>query len=131
MNKLEMIENYIKSGVSPILLEEVPTELFHNAVVLDADCDDTLLTGHYEDVEYVAPKWYGEVVEKSENAYSLLLVPELNGIPEDEQLKFMELFKYKKISTFDLPENCVIVVTCSGLKENPLAEDIYRLMVHI
>lgn len=131
INKAEVLENYIKAGISPILLEEVSVEMFNNAVILEADCDSELLNGYYEDINFVAPSWYNEVVEKSKNNYSLLVINELNKIPQDEQSKFLELFKYKKVSTFDLPENCVIVVTGSNLKENPIAEDIYSLMAHI
>lgn len=130
-DKVLMFESYIKAGVSPILLDNTSDEMFNNAVILEADCEDSLLNGHYEDINFVAPKWYDELVEKSKNARPLLVIKELNKISTEEQLKFLELFKYKKISTFDLPENCVIVVTSSKAKGNPIAEDIYSLMAHI
>ena len=130
-SKVEMIESYINAGISPILIEDSSEKMFSNAVKLEADCDVSLLNGHYEDINFVAPNWYNELVEKSKNTRSLLLINELNKVSPEEQLKFLELFKYKKISTFDLPENCVIVVTKSKSEETPIAEDIYSLMVHI
>ena len=130
-NKVEMVENYINAGISPILIEDGSDKMFSNAVRLEADCDASFLNGHYEDINFVAPKWYYELCEKSKNTRSLLLINELNKVSPEEQLKFLELFKYKKISTFDLPDNCVIVVTSSKLKENPIAQDIYSLMAHI
>lgn len=129
--KLEMLENYIKSGISPILLEEVSIKNFNNAVVLESNCDNSLLNGHYEDINFMPPEWYNRILEKSKNTYSLLVINEINKISKEEQLKFLELFKYKKISTFDLPKNCVIVVTCSNLEEKPITEEIYSLLVHI
>lgn len=129
--KIIMLENYIKSGISPIMLEEISTEIFNNAVILEAECDVSLLNGHYEGINFVAPEWYNNILEKSKNTNSLLVINGLNKISEEEQLKFLELFKYKKISTFDLPKNCVIVVTCFNLDERPIAEEIYSLLVHI
>ena len=34
----------------------------------------------------------------------------------EEQNKFIEILKYHKISTFDLPNNCLIIVTTSNLE---------------
>ena len=130
-NKVEMLENYIKAGVGPILLEDFSTENLKNGVILEADCDVTELNGHYENIDFLPPQWYEKILQKSKNTYSLLIINELNKIPKEEQLKFLELFKYRKISTFDLPQNCVIVATCSNLKDSPIAEELYSLLVHI
>lgn len=129
--KIVMLENYIKAGISPILLEEISIEIFNNAVILEAECDASLLNGHYEGINFVAPEWYNNILEKSNNTNSLLVINGLNKISEEEQLKFLELFKYKKVSTFELPKNCVIVVTCSNLEDAPIAEEIYSLLAHI
>lgn len=131
INKIDMFEKYVKSGISPILFEKIDIRAFNNAVVLNADCDNSLLNGHYEDINFVPPEWYKKIVEKSNNTYSLLIINELDKIEKDEQLKFLELFKYKKISTFDLPKNCVIVATCSNLEECQINEEIYSLLAHI
>ena len=129
--KIIMLENYIKLKMSPILLEDITIELFKNAVILEADCDDSLLAGHYEDINFVPPEWYNELLSKNNSEHSLLLIPNINKISLEEQLKFVELFKYKKINTFKLPEQTIILATATNLKENPIAEPIYSLMIHI
>ena len=129
--KIEILEKYIKANISPILLEDIPTQIFKNAVILGANCDISLLNGHYEEMDFVPPKWYIDILENSKNKYSLLVIDKINQISQREQLKFVELFKYKKISTFDLPKNCVIVVTCKNLQDIPIVEEIYSLLVHI
>ena len=55
----------------------------------------------------------------------------LNKIPEEEQRKFIELLKYKKVYVHKLPENCRIFVTYSNINENPIDEELYSFMVHI
>lgn len=130
-NKLDMLDSYVKAGISPILLEEIPTTAFKNAVVIEANCTNDLLNGHYEDINFVPPEWYNKLLEKSKNTYALLVINELNKIASEDQLKFIELFKYKKISTFELPKNCIIVVTASNLYKNPINEEVYSLLVHI
>ena len=51
-----------------------------------------------------------------------------DSITKEEQLKFKELLKAKKISTFGLPKDTVIIVTYNNLNIN---EEIYGLMAHI
>jgi len=131
INKIDMFEKYVKSGISPILFEKIDLRAFNNAVVIEANCDNSLLNGHYENIDFVPPEWYEKIVEKSKNTFSLLIINELDKINKEEQLKFLELFKYKKISTFDLPKNCVIVATCSNLEEDQINEEIYSLLAHI
>lgn len=127
-DQILMLEGLLKSGISPILLEDISADFFDNAIVLESDTDISLLNGHYEGVEFVAPDWYNELLKK-ENP--ILIINNINKIPLSEQTKFVEILKYKKISTFDLPESCIILVTCSNLKENKLNEEIYSLMAHI
>lgn len=123
-----MLENLLKSGISPILLENVEAEFFENAIVIENDADISLLNGHYEGTDFVAPDWYNKLVNK-ENP--ILIINNINTIPLSDQTKFVEILKYKKISTFALPENCIVLVTCSNLKENKLNEEIYSLLAHV
>ena len=44
-------------------------------------------------------------------------------------MKFYELLKYRKIGVFELPQNCVIVLTAQ--EGNQIAEDIYSLVVSV
>lgn len=128
---LDRLENYIRVGIHPILLEGVYMKAYKNAVILDANCSPSELDGHYENENYLSPKWYEEILNKSKNPYSLLVIPNINKISKKEQLKFFELFKYKKVSTFELPENCIIIATCTELKEGEMSEEIYSLMAQI
>ncbi len=126
-DKIIILDSYIKSGVSPILIENVPSKIF-NGTILKANCDISMLNGHYENIDFVAPKWYQNLIKMR---VPLLIIENINLISLDEQAKFIELLKYKKISTFDLPKNCLIIVTTTNLKENPLNEEVYSLMAHI
>ena len=131
ISKIDMLEAYIKAGISPILFEDLDLKVAKNKVILESNCDTSLLNGHYEGTEFVPPEWFNKVMQNSKNAFCLLIIKEINKISKKEQLKFLELFKYKKIGTFNLPENCVIIATCSNLKENEISEEIYSLLAHI
>lgn len=129
--RLNMLSEYLKSGMPPVLLENVPAEVFSSAVVIESNCDVSLLNGHYENTEFKAPKWYEELIKESKNSHPILLINEINKIPLSDQTKFIEILKYRKISTFDLPKNCTIIVTCSNLNNKPINEEVYSLVAHI
>lgn len=130
MNKerLEMLNEYIKSGITPILIENMPVSVFDNATILDANCDISDLNGHYENINFVAPSWYNKL---KQNQTKMLVINNINEIDVKEQTKFIEILKYKKISTFDLPKDCIIIVTAKNLKERPINEEVYSLLAHI
>lgn len=130
MNKerLEMLNEYIKSGITPILIENMPVSVFDNATILDANCDISDLNGHYENINFVAPSWYNKL---KQNQTKMLVINNINKIDVNEQTKFIEILKYKKISTFDLPKDCIIIVTAKNLKERPINEEVYSLLAHI
>ena len=95
MNKDEVIQlkTFIEIGMSPILLEDVPAKLFKHAVILNADCDMSELNGHYEGTEFKAPKWYYDLLKEAEDDKAILIINDMNNIKEEEQTKFIELFK--------------------------------------
>lgn len=130
MNKerLEMLNEYIKSGITPILIENMHASVFDNATILDANCDISDLNGHYENINFVAPSWYNKL---KQNQTKMLVINNINKIDVNEQTKFIEILKYKKISTFDLPKDCIIIVTAKNLKERPINEEVYSLLAHI
>lgn len=130
-DRINMLMEYIKAGISPILVEDLPVNIFDDAIIIDSNCDDMLLNGHYENTDFVAPKWYYELLEQSKTKMPMLVIKDINKVSIEVQSKFGELLKYKKISTFDLPVNCIIIVTCSNLKGATLNKDIYSLMAHI
>ena len=55
----------------------------------------------------------------------ILIIKDINKIPEEEQRKFIELFKYRKIYIHKIPENCRIFVTYSNLETNLIEEELY------
>lgn len=130
MNKerLEMLNEYIKSGITPILIENMPASVFDNATILNSNCDISDLNGHYENINFVAPSWYNKL---KQNQTKMLVINNINEIDVNEQTKFIEILKYKKISTFDLPKDCIIIVTAKNLKERPINEEVYSLLAHI
>ena len=101
---------------------------FKNCVAIESTCDISLLSGHYEGVEFVAPKWYNELIQKEK---PVLVINEINSVSKVEQRKFVEILKARQIGQFKLPEKCAILITCKNLKENPINEEIYSLIAHI
>lgn len=124
----EILKNYLNSGITTILMENISSDIFDDSVVIKSNIDVSELNGHYEDINFCPPSWYKKLVEKRN---PILVIENINEINLEEQTKFVEILKYKKISTFDLPKNCIIIVTCSNLKNNKINEDIYSLLAHI
>ena len=134
MNKkqIDLLGEYIKARKAAVLMEEIPESVIkRGAVVINSDCSNSELMGHYENLEYVAPEWYKKLMESAKVHTPVLIIKDINKIPEKEQRKFIELLKYKKVYVHKIPENCMIFVTYSNLKENPIEEELYSFMVHI
>lgn len=129
--RLNILDEYLKPGMPPILLENIPARVFKDAIVIESNCDLSLLNGHYEGIEFKPPQWYEKLKRISKNNHPILIINEINNISSIEQSKFIEILKYRKISTFDLPKNCTIIVTCSDLKDKTINEEIYSLVAHI
>ena len=106
--KLEIFKTYLKETNIPILIENIDVLFFKDVISLEANSDLSLLNGHYEGIDFVAPSWYQELVKK---VMPILIINNINNIPIDVQSKFIEILKYKKISTFDLPKNTKIIIT--------------------
>jgi hypothetical protein len=134
MNKeqVELLGEYIKSGRTAVLIEEIPESVIEKgAVVISSDCSNSELMGHFDNLEYIAPEWYNKLNESSKLHTPVLIIKDINKVPEKEQRKFIELLKYKKVYVNKIPENCMIFVTYSNLKENPIEEEVYSFMAHI
>lgn len=126
--RLEMITSYIKTNVGPILIENIPSDIFNkNTVILEANININDLTGHYEETEFLPPKWYKELETYQSDNYCFLVINKISSLPKEEQLKFKEILKYRKVSTFDLPKNCVIILT-GDKKIEDISESIYSLL---
>ncbi len=129
--RFNLLENYIKSGFSPLLVQNIPSNSFKNSVVIKANIDRSELNGHYENIDFCPPLWYKELLEKSKINTTVLVIENINEIKLEEQTKFIEILKYKKISTFELPKNCLVIVTCSDLSTNKINEEVYSLLAQI
>lgn len=127
----ESLKVIFKNNICPILIQNIDCDAFNNYVVLDKDSDSSLFNGHYEGINFVGPKWYYELEEKSKNEYCILILKDINMLDFDSQLRFMEILKYRKISTFELPSNCRIILLCDNLEKSPLCEEIYSLVAQV
>ena len=129
--RLELLKDYIKTGTSPLLIENIPTDIFNNSVIIDANIDDSELNGHYEDDKFCPPPWYNELIKKSSDYYAVLIINNINSVDINKQNRFIEILKYNKVSTFNLPKNSLVVVTCNNLDKNKISEEVYSLLVYI
>ena len=124
-----MLIEYIKSNVAPILVDFISGQDIEGAVVLPANIDKKDLNGHYEGARFVPPKWLDEIL--TSNTKRLLVIDKIDTIPKADQLKFGEILEYRKIATFDLPDNCVIIVTANEINKEKIDEEIFSLMAVI
>lgn len=128
-NKRELLLSYIKANVAPILVDFLSGNDIKNAVILPANIDSKELNGHYDGVEFLPPKWMSEIL--GTNASKILIIDKIDSVSKEEQLKFCELLEHRKISTFSLPENCVILVTANEVNKDKISEEIYSLVAQI
>ena len=75
------------------------------------------------------PKWYDNVLNIKEN--KVLVIDKIDTISKEEQLKFCELLEHRKISTFELPKNCVIIITANEINKDKINEEIFSLVARI
>ncbi len=129
--KLEMLNEYLKNTNIPVLVEDIPLEIFSDYVIIPSDINVKELDGHYEEAEYYPPSWYTSLVDKHKENKAFLVITDINKISKNDQAKFVEILKYKKVSTFDLPKDVRIILTANNLKENEISEEIYSLLAHI
>lgn len=127
--KRELLMSYIKSNVAPILVDFIDENNIPNSVVLPANLEISELNGHYDNIEFVSPEWLNKL--KNANTPTILVIDKIDSIPKNEQTKFVEILKYRQVSTFELPKNTVIVVTAKEINENTINEEIYSLVAHI
>lgn len=127
--KRELLMSYIKSNVAPILVDFIDGNNIPNSVILPANLEISELNGYYKNIEFISPEWLNKL--KSYNTPTILVIDKIDSIPKNEQTKFVEILKYRQVSTFELPKNTVIVVTAKEINENTINEEIYSLVAHI
>lgn len=128
-DKKEMLLSYIKANVSPILVDFISSKDLNEAVVLPANIDEKELNGYYDGTDFMPPKWLNEILSTKESKF--LVIDKIDTILKEEQLKFCELLEYRKISTFELPKNCVIIVTANEINKDKINEEIFSLVARI
>lgn len=125
--KRELINAYIRANVAPILIDFLEAKDISNSVILPANLSKDELVGHYEDINYCPPSWYKTLMEDKDKF--VIVIDQLDLIPQDEQLKFIEIIKYKQVSTFEIPEDYRIVITTKNRKA--ISEEIQSLIAII
>lgn len=128
INKKEMLLSYIRVNVAPILVDFLSGKDLPYATILPANLDIKELNGHYENTEYLPPRWLNKLQQNSNN---LLVIDQIDTISKQEQLKFYELLKHRKISTFVLPSECRIIITATEINKDKINEKIYSLVAQI
>ena len=118
-NKKEMLLSYIRANVAPILVDFISGNDINGAVVLPANVDVKELNGYYDGADFMPPKWLNEIL--GTNANKILVIDKIDAIAKEEQLKFCELLEHRKISTFELPKSCVIIVTANEINKDKIS----------
>lgn len=129
VSKKDILLAYVEANVAPVLVDFIFGNDLEGAVVLPADIDRKELNGHYENIEFVPPKWFNDITNTNE--IKMLVIDKIDTISKEDQLKFCELLEYRKISTFELPKNCVIVVTATEINKDKINEEIFSLVARI
>ena len=129
MNQNELLKSFIKSNVAPILINFLNGKDIPNSILLPSNVNISELNGHYENDEFLPPNWLIQITNSSKQA--ILVIDKIDEISKKEQLKFVELLKYRQISTFKLPESTIIIVTAKKINKNTINEEIYSLVAHI
>ena len=128
-NRKEMLLSYVKANVAPILIDFMSFNEMDIAVVLPATIDVKDLNGHYDGENFMPPKWLDEIL--STNDSRILIIDKIDTISKEEQLKFVELLKYRKILTFELPKDCLIIITANEINTEKISNEIYSLVACI
>lgn len=127
VDKSQLLKEYININVGPILVESFDLDILSSCVIPSNISEDELY-GYYEGESYISPNWYQSLVN---NNYKLIIIDGIDNISKEEQLKFFELLKYKKVSIFDVPEDCSIVLTAKNINRDTINEKIFSLCVYV
>lgn len=129
-NKIEMLENYLKANIAPILISKIPSSVFDSvAVVIPSNINKEDLYGKIKNNKFELPKWYDELSNNPKK--NMIIIDNLSLITTDEQLKFHELLKYRKVGNLKIKDNIMIMVISDEISSTKINKDIYSLLVHI
>ena len=125
----ELMSTYIKTNVSPLIVDFIDGDSIPNSVVLQADCNLEELNGYYDDVQFNPPEWLKKLEET--NVLRILVIDKIDSISKEEQKKFIEILKYRQVFTNKIPKETIIIVTAENINERTIDEEIYSLVAHI
>ena len=110
------------SKIAPIIVSGVPSKLFDDAVVIDANISSKELgvVNTKDGPKY--PEWF---LKLKSNGVKFLVVDGIDKLEEYEQGKFYELLKFKQITNVNLPKKIGIIVTAKDVFD--VAESIKNL----
>lgn len=127
-NKKELLINYIKANVAPILTNLLTKNDLPNLIIIPSDISINNLTGYFDGVIFKIPSWYENIIS---NKNKILVIDNIDAISKSEQQKFIEILKYKKVGTLNLPDDTVIILTATNINKDTINEVIYSLCAHI
>ena len=129
IDKVETLITYAKTNETPLLVDFLFEEDLPEATVLKANISKTELVGHYEGVTYQPPKWLKQL--NNNQNQKILLIDRIDSIPKAEQTKFIEILKYRQVSTFEIPKGTLIMVTVNKISKETINEEVYSLLAQI
>lgn len=124
--KMNLLKSYIVSNVAPILTDFIEVATLPHTIVIPANCEPSELCGYYNNDKYLAPDWYYELKNNK-----LLVIAKIDEITKEEQQKFIELLKYRQVSTFKIPDDISIILTANKINKDTINEELFSLVAQI
>ncbi len=128
-DKMNMLKSYLSINVAPVLIDLEFSIDIPKSIIIPANCEVKELNGHYEGEDFLAPKWYYDLINTNEA--KVIVIKDIDSISKEEQLKFKELLEYRQVSTFKIPEDTRIILTAKNINKETINEEIYSLVAHI
>lgn len=128
---MERLKGLMSISNEPILVNDVKFNNNGLDVVIDSKISIDELNDKFVDGKYVTPNWYNDLVNKSKERKTALVIENINDIDEVAQAKFIDIIKYKKIGLYKLPENIAIFITYNTSSEYKLNDNIASLVMYM
>ena len=114
MERIELLREYLNANVVPILVEKLDISDMPNSIILNSNINDSELVGHYEEFVFYPPKWMEKMYQSKDMI--VLIINNIDLISKKDQDRFIEILKYRQVSTFDIPDNYRILLTAKNIK---------------
>ena len=73
-SKKKLLLSYIKTNIAPILVDFIFGQDLEDAVIVPATIDRKELNGHYEEMNYVPPKWLNELLNTKKSPLLIMIL---------------------------------------------------------